>query len=66
MLHKLNLAIESGRNVFSVQCQLPERAAVIEALNRETKIRRTRPTYLWNLGQRVFKSLNSDRELVGG
>jgi hypothetical protein len=35
MLHELNLAIESGRNVFSVQCQLPERAAVIEALNRE-------------------------------
>jgi len=63
MLHELNLAIESGRNVFSLQCQLPERAAVIEALNRETKIRRTRPTYLWNLGQRVFKSLNSDREL---
>jgi hypothetical protein len=59
MLHELNLAIESGRNVFSVQCQLPERAAVIEALNREILMRRPRSTYLWNLGQRTFTSLNS-------
>jgi len=59
MLHELNLAIESGRNVFSLQCQLPERAAVIEALNREILMRRPRPTYLWNLGQRTFTSLNS-------
>jgi ATP-dependent 26S proteasome regulatory subunit len=62
VLEELILAQESGKNVISIQCQLPERARVIEALCKENSLSQI-PGYLWNLGQETFLSVNSNHEL---
>ena len=53
------LAISSGRNVVSVQCQLPERCKVIESIAKELGLL----CYLWNLGQKRFRAIGSHQDL---
>jgi hypothetical protein len=54
MLEELTLAIESGRNVISLQCQLPERLRIIEALQDEIVSGLSMPCHLWGLGKNNF------------
>jgi ATP-dependent 26S proteasome regulatory subunit len=62
MFQELELAIESGKNVISLQCQLPERITVIQQLTQIAKGREI-PCYLWNLGTRTLECVNSSQKL---
>jgi len=59
VLEEFRLAISSGRNVVSLQCQLPERLKIISSIAEESGLK----CYLWNLGQGQFLSIGSHQEL---
>jgi hypothetical protein len=59
VLEEFRLAISSGRNVVSLQCQLPERLKIISSIAKESGLK----CYLWNLGQGQFLSIGSHQEL---
>ena len=63
ILELLNHSIESGRNVISIQCQLPERVRIIESICLNIQMSRHIPCYLWNLGQGSFLSIATRHEL---
>jgi hypothetical protein len=63
MFQELELAIESGKNVISLQCQLPERIKVIQELSQLAR-RRQIPCYLWNLGTRTLGFGNRQKLVV--
>jgi ATP-dependent 26S proteasome regulatory subunit len=62
MFQELELAIESGKNVISLQCQLPERIKVIQELTQIAKGREI-PCYLWNLGTRTLECVGNSQKL---
>jgi ATP-dependent 26S proteasome regulatory subunit len=62
MFQELELAIESGKNVISLQCQLPERIKVIQELSQIAKGREI-PCYLWNLGTRTLECVGNRQKL---
>ena len=55
VLEEFCLAISSGRNVVSLQCQLPERLKIISSIAEESGFK----CYLWNLGQGRFLPIGS-------
>ena len=63
LLKELNYSIESGRNLISIQCQLPERMRIIESICLNIQMSRHIPCYLWNLGQGSFLSIATKRQL---
>lgn len=58
VLEEFRLSIESGRNIISIQCQLPERERVIKALCQEM-IARKIPCCIWNSGLGTFRRVGS-------
>jgi len=62
MFQELELAIESGKNVISLQCQLPERIKVIQQLTQLATDKEI-PCYLWNLGTGTLECVGSSRKL---
>ncbi|HAX88713.1 MAG TPA: hypothetical protein DCY91_21225 [Cyanobacteria bacterium UBA11370] len=63
LLKELNYSIESGKNLISIQCQLPERMRIIESICLNIQMSRHIPCYLWNLGQGSFLSIAIRHEL---
>ena len=61
ILEEFRLSIKSGRNIISIQCQLPERVRVIDALCQEIMTQQI-PCFLWNSGLGTFKGLGSSRD----
>lgn len=57
-LHELELLIESGENIISLQSQLTERISVLAWLERSIARPRGLPCYLWNLGQGEFRRIS--------
>jgi len=60
MFQELELAIESGKNVISLQCQLPERIKIIQELTQIARGRQI-PCYLWNLGTRTLECVGNSQ-----
>jgi ATP-dependent 26S proteasome regulatory subunit/uncharacterized protein YjbI with pentapeptide repeats len=65
ILEELNNYINAGRNVISIQCQLPERVRIIESICLNIQMSRHIPCYLWNLGQGSFRFITSKHENSG-
>lgn len=65
ILEELNNYINAGRNVISIQCQLPERVRIIESMCLNIQMSRHIPCYLWNLGQGSFRFITSKHENSG-
>jgi hypothetical protein len=59
ILDEFTETIASGRNVVSLQCQLPERLKIIESIARASGLK----CYLWNLGQGHFQAIGSHQPL---
>jgi ATP-dependent 26S proteasome regulatory subunit len=62
MFQELELAIESGKNVISLQCQLPERIKIIQELTQLARGKQI-PCYLWNLGTRTLECIGNRQKL---
>ena len=65
ILKELNNYINAGRNIISIQCQLPERVRIIESICLNIQMSRHIPCYLWNLGQGSFHFIPSKHENSG-
>jgi len=59
LIQELHFAQGAGKNVFSIQCQLPERLKIIASIAEASGAK----CYLWNLGQGRFLSIGSHQAL---
>lgn len=59
ILEEFRETITSGRNIISIQCQLPERLKIISSI----AVVSGQKCYLWNLGQGRFEAIGLNQQL---